>query len=277
MELSADALERVVRMALAEDVGDGDLTTEGVIPAGARCGAALILEEPGVACGLGVARAVFEALDPSTRVEALVEEGTRLERAPVTVARIEGPARAVLTGERTALNLIGRMCGIATLAARYVEEVRGTGVTILDTRKTTPGLRALERYAVRCGGASNHRDGLYDAILLKENHLRLAGGIGAALARLGRRTGLPVEVETETLEEVAEALEAGARRILLDNMSPAQVREAVVLVDGAALLEASGGISLETVRAYAETGVDFISVGALTRAARALGVTLEVE
>ena len=184
-------------------------------------------------------------------------------------------ARAILTGERTALNLFGRLCGIATLTARYGDLVAGTGVQILDTRKTTPGLRALEKYAVRCGGGTNHRFGLDDAVLLKENHLRLAGGIGPAVA--AARNGRPVEVEAETLDEVAEALEAGADRILLDNMTPEQVRRAVELVDGRAQLEASGGISLATVRAYAETGVDFVSVGALTHSARALHVSLEVE
>jgi len=270
-------LERIVRAALAEDVGDGDLTSEGVIPAGARCRARLVLEEPGVVSGLLAARAVFEALDPGVRVELLAPDGSRLEQAPAALARIEGSARAVLSGERTALNLLARLCGIATLTAAYVEAVAGSGATILDTRKTTPGLRALERYAVRCGGGSNHRFGLDDAILLKENHLRLAGGIGAALAALGERNGTLVEVEAETLAEVGEALEAGAKRILLDNMSPAQVHDAVSLVAGAAVLEASGGITLGSVRAYAETGVEFISVGALTHSARALSVALEVE
>jgi nicotinate-nucleotide pyrophosphorylase (carboxylating) len=220
-------------------------------------------------------RAVFEALDPSVTVDALRDEGARIAHAPVAVARIEGLARAVLTGERTALNLFGRLCGIATLTARYVDLVQGTGAEILDTRKTTPGLRALEKYAVRCGGGTNHRFGLHDAVLLKENHLRLAGGIAPAVA--AARNGFPVEVEAETLDEVAEALAAGADRILLDNMTPEEVRRAVELVDRRAQLEASGGISLATVRAYAETGVEFVSVGALTHSARSLHVSLEVE
>jgi nicotinate-nucleotide pyrophosphorylase (carboxylating) len=197
-----------------------------------------------------------------------------------TLAEIEGPARAILTGERTALNLLGRLCGIATLTRRYVDLVEGTGVTILDTRKTTPGLRALEKYAVRCGGGSNHRAGLDDAILVKENHLRLAGGIGPALAALrvaaSGSSPLSIEVEAETLGEVAEALAAGVERILLDNMTPDEISAAVDLSAGAAELEASGGISLETVRAYAETGVDFISIGALTHSARSLDVSLEI-
>jgi nicotinate-nucleotide pyrophosphorylase (carboxylating) len=278
MELSAEQIARVVRVALAEDVGAGDLTTEAVVPVQARCRALLLLEEPGVACGLPLARAVFVALDPAVRVEALVEEGARLTEVPATLAVVEGPARAILTGERSALNLVGRLCGIASLTRRFVDLVEGTGATILDTRKTTPGLRVLEKYAVRCGGGHNHRAGLDVAILVKENHLRLGGGIRAAVTALREHTnGLPVEVETETLGDVREALEARVERILLDNMTPAQAAAAVELVAGRAQLEASGGISLATVRAYAETGVDSISVGALTHAARSLHVSLEVQ
>jgi len=275
MELTPDVLEPIVRAALAEDVGSGDVTTNAVVSAEARCRAELVLEEPGVVCGVPAASAVFAALDSGLRLEPLLDEGERVSGVPARVARIEGSARAVLTGERTALNLFGRLSGIATLTARYVDLVEGTGVEILDTRKTTPGLRALERYAVRTGGGRNHRFGLHDAVLLKENHLRIAGGIGPAVAAL--RNGRPVEVEAETLDDVAEALAAGADRILLDNMTPEQVRQAVDLVDGRAQLEASGGVSLATVRAYAETGVDFISVGALTHSARSLRVSLEVE
>jgi nicotinate-nucleotide pyrophosphorylase (carboxylating) len=275
MGLTPDVLEPVVRAALAEDIGSGDVTTESVVPAAARCRATLVLEEPGVVCGVAAVRAVFEALDPEVSVEALLDDGARVTDVPASVAAIEGRARAVLTGERTALNLFGRLCGIATMTARYVDLVAGTGAEILDTRKTTPGLRALEKYAVRCGGGTNHRFGLHDAVLLKENHLRIAGGIGPAVA--AARDGRPVEVEAETLDEVDEALDAGADRILLDNMTPERVRRAVELVDGRARLEASGGISLGTVRAYAETGVDFVSVGALTHSARSLDVSLEVE
>jgi nicotinate-nucleotide pyrophosphorylase (carboxylating) len=276
MELTAEQIECVVQAALAEDVGSGDLTTRAVVPADARCRALLLLEEPGVACGVHLAAAVFRALDPAVRVEALVDEGARVTEVPATLAELEGPGRAVLTGERTALNLVGRLCGIASLTGRFVELVEGTGATILDTRKTTPGLRALEKYAVRCGGGHNHRAGLDDAILLKENHLRLGGGIAAAVAA-ARTTGLPVEVEAETLDQVREALEAGAERLLLDNMTPDEVARAVQLTAGRAELEASGGISLATVRAYAETGVDFVSIGALTHAARSLHVSLEVQ
>ncbi len=276
--LSEQAIAAVVTAALREDVGDGDLTTEALVPADERCRAQLLIEEPGVVCGVPLAAAVFEALDPAVSVTQLHAEGTVLETAPVAVAELSGPARAILTGERTALNLVGRLSGIATLTRSYVDQVAGTSTTILDTRKTTPGLRALEKYAVRCGGATNHRFGLDDAILVKENHLRVAGGIGPAAATLaGRHEGIVVEVEAETLEQVTEALDAGIGRILLDNMTPDEIAAAVALVAGRAKLEASGGVTLDTVRAYAETGVDYISIGALTHSARSLHVSLEVE
>ena len=274
MELTHADIDRVVAAALAEDVGDGDRTSEALVPADARCRAQLLLEEPGVVCGIPIAAAVFRALDPSVVVEALVDEGASVTEPPAVLAEIEGPARTVLTGERVALNLVARLCGIASLTRRYAELAEGTRATILDTRKTTPGLRALEKYAVRCGGGANHRAGLYDAILVKENHLRIAGGIPAAVAALNG--SIDVEVEAESLEQLQEALDAGVRRVLLDNMSPEQVAHAVTITAGRAKLEASGGISLATVRSYAESGVDFISVGALTHAARSLDVSLEV-
>jgi nicotinate-nucleotide pyrophosphorylase (carboxylating) len=273
MELTAEAIDRVVRTALAEDVGGGDRTTDGIVPADARCRASIHVEEDAVVCGLDVARAVFVALDGRMGFDAVVADGATVA-AGADVATLDGAARAVLTGERTALNLLGRLTGIATLTRRYVDAVAGTGATILDTRKTTPGLRAFEKYAVRCGGGTNHRAGLDDAILVKENHLRLAGGIGPAVAAL--RNGTPIEIEAETLAEVAEALEAGVDRILLDNMTPAEVGRAVELVGGRAVLEASGGITLANVREYAETDVDLISVGALTHSARSLHVSLEI-
>ncbi len=277
MELSPEDIDRVVDTALAEDVGTGDATTLALVPVDARCRAELLLEEPGVVCGLPVATAVFRALDPAVSVEVRIEEGAAVSDVPAVLAVVEGVAQAVLTGERVALNLVGRLSGIASLTRRYAELVEGTSARILDTRKTTPGLRALEKYAVRCGGGTNHRSGLYDAILVKENHIRVAGGISKALAALtGHGLGLAVEIEAETIEQVREAVDAGAPRILLDNMSPEQVREAVAEVAGRAKLEASGGVSLATVRAYAETGVDFISVGALTHSARSLHVSLEV-
>lgn len=277
MELTLTELDRVVRDALAEDVGSGDVTSEGVLDEEARCTAEIVVKERGVVCGLAAAQAVFDAVGPDIRFVALVRDGEEIAQPPAVVARVEGPARAILTAERTALNLLGRLSGIATLTRRFVEAVAGTGAVILDTRKTTPGLRALEKHAVACGGGRNHRFGLDDGILIKDNHVRLAGGIRAAVERMRRAgTELPIEVEAETLEDVREALEAGADAILLDNMSPAELRRAVALTAGRAKLEASGGVSLQTVRDIAETGVDFISVGALTHSAPSLDVSLEV-
>jgi nicotinate-nucleotide pyrophosphorylase (carboxylating) len=272
MELTQAAIDGVVAAALAEDVGSGDLTSEALVPPDVRCRAQLLLEEPGVVCGVPVAAAVFRALDRSVLVEPLLDEGAAVTSPPAVVAEIEGPARAILTGERVALNVFARLCGIASLTRRFVELVDGTGTTILDTRKTTPGLRALEKYAVRCGGGANHRFGLDEAILVKENHLRIAGGIAAAVAAL--RNGRSIEVEAETLAEVEQALAAGVDRILLDNMSSAEIGRAVELAGSRVPLEASGGITLDNVRAYAETGVDFISVGALTHSAPALDFSL---
>jgi nicotinate-nucleotide pyrophosphorylase (carboxylating) len=262
-----------IRRWLAEDVGSGDVTSRAVVPDDAVAVAQLLLKEAGVVCGLDAVRAVFEALDPEIAWNPACRDGERREPGPV--ATVRGRARAILAGERVALNLFGRLCGVATLAREFVDAVEGTGAAILDTRKTTPGLRRLEKAAVRCGGATNHRQGLFDAVLIKDNHLRFGGGIGPAVAA-ARRTGLPVEVECDTLDQVREAVQAGADEILLDNMPPAVMREAVGLVAGRARLEASGGVTLDTVRAIAETGVDLISVGALTHSARALNVSLEV-
>ncbi|PWU24889.1 MAG: nicotinate-nucleotide diphosphorylase (carboxylating) [Candidatus Rokuibacteriota bacterium] len=264
-------IEEHVRVWLDEDVGAGDVTTSAVIAEDVTCEARVLLKEPGVVCGLRPAAEVFSAL--GARFDPTRAEGALLEPGPL--ATVTGPARAVLTAERTALNLIGRLSGIATLTRRYVHAVEGTGAEILDTRKTTPGLRALEKHAVCCGGGSNHRFGLDDGVLLKDNHLRLVGSLTEAVRR-ARTTGLRVEVECESLDQVREALRAGADALLLDNMSVSELRDAVVLVDGRARLEASGGITLETVREIAETGVDFISIGALTHSARSLDVSLEI-
>jgi nicotinate-nucleotide pyrophosphorylase (carboxylating) len=261
-----------VRAFLAEDLGDGDVTTEAVVPADARLEASLLLKERGVVCGLAVAEAVFRELDPAVEFELRARDGDETQGE---VARLAGDARALLTGERTALNLLGRLSGVATLTRRYVAAIEGTGATILDTRKTTPGLRALEKLAVRAGGGANHRFGLFDAVLIKDNHLRLGGGIAAAVAS-ARAAALPVEVECETLDDVRAALEARAETILLDNMGLPELRQAVRLVGGRAKTEASGGITLDTVRAVAETGVDYISIGALTHGARSLDVSMEV-
>ena len=270
-------LDRIALSALAEDVGRGDVTTEATVTEDATCTARLLLKEPGVVCGLPAVEAVFRALDPNVTFEPSAADGDRISE-PTELSHISGSTRAVLTGERTALNILGRMSGIATLTHRFVDAIEGTGAAILDTRKTTPGLRALEKYAVRCGGGRNHRFGLDDGILVKDNHLRAAGGVRPAVELLrAAGTGLPIEVEAETLDDAREAVAAGAEQILLDNMSPALMREAVGLVEGKATLEASGGVTLETVREIAETGVDFISVGALTHSARSLDVSLELE
>jgi nicotinate-nucleotide pyrophosphorylase (carboxylating) len=261
-----------IRSFLAEDVGEGDVTTEAVVPADARLTASLLLKEEGVLCGLEVAEAVFRELDPELEFEPLARDG---ETTRGEIARLSGNARALLTGERTALNLLGRLSGIATLTRRYVDAVAGTGAQTLDTRKTAPGLRALEKLAVRTGGGTNHRFGLFDAILIKDNHLHLAGGVAEAVRR-AQGHDAPVEVECETLADVRDALAAGADAILLDNMPPAQLREAVAIVGGRATTEASGGVTLDTVREIAETGVDFVSVGALTHSAHSLDVSMEV-
>jgi len=274
--LAEDALERVVAAALAEDVGTGDVTTEATVDTDAVGTAELVTRTAGVVAGLAAVEAVFRALDPEIRFEPLVEEGA-LVREPVAVARVSGSLRAILTGERTALNFLGRLSGVATLTRRYVDAVAGTGVAILDTRKTTPGLRVLEKRAVASGGGRNHRFGLSDGVLVKDNHLRAAGSVRAAVERLRAATDLPVEVECDTLEQVDEALAAGADAILLDNMSLDELRAAAGLARGRARLEASGGVTLDTVRAVAETGVDEISIGALTHSAPALDVSLELE
>jgi nicotinate-nucleotide pyrophosphorylase (carboxylating) len=263
--------------ALAEDVGGGDLTTAAVVPEGTQSRARIEQREPGVLAGLEVAEAVFRRLDPGLEVRWLATEGEW--RDPGTAAELEGTATGILTGERVALNFLGRLSGIATLTARFVNAVEGTPARILDTRKTTPGLRELEKQAVRAGGGENHRGGLHDAILVKENHALLAGGVGEAARRAlaGAPSGVDVEVECADLGEVEQALAAGATHLLLDNMGPAELRRAVELAAGRARLEASGGITLDNVRAIAETGVGFISVGALTHSAPALDFSLMVE
>jgi len=269
-----------VARALAEDVGSGDVTTAATVAPDARATALITQKAPGVIFGLEPARLVFESLDPAISFEALVDEGVWREGGEV--ARVTGSARALLTGERTALNFLQRLSGVATMAARSVravaEAVGDGGAVILDTRKTTPGLRALEKAAVAAGGATNHRAGLYDAILIKENHSALAGGVGAAVRRareLAPELGL--EVECRSIAEVDEALAAGATSLLLDNMSPDELRAAVAHVGGRATLEASGGVTLETLQEIASTGVDFISMGAITHSAPALDLSLLLE
>jgi nicotinate-nucleotide pyrophosphorylase (carboxylating) len=266
----------VVARALAEDLGDGDVTTAATVPERTRARAVISQKAPGVIFGLQAAQATFRALDPEATFARAVDEGVWREHGEVLT--VEGRARALLSAERTALNFLQRLSGVATMAARAVQAVEGTGARILDTRKTTPGLRALEKAAVSAGGATNHRAGLYDAILIKENHAALGGGVGAAVRSAREHApGLLVEVECRDLDEVDEALDAGATRLLLDNMTPGGLREAVAHVGGRAELEASGGVTLETLRAVAETGVDFVSVGALTHSAPALDLSLLLE
>jgi nicotinate-nucleotide pyrophosphorylase (carboxylating) len=269
----------IVKRALAEDLGSGDVTTEATVSSDARARAVITQKAAGMIFGLDPAEETFRALDPDVELERLVAEGAWREGGDVL--RIEGRARAMLSAERTALNFLQRLSGVATLTARYVREIQGIGdppPRILDTRKTTPGLRALEKAAVAAGGGVNHRAGLYDAILIKENHATIAGGVGAAVRQAqAAAPGLTLEVECRTLDEVDEALAAGASWILLDNMTPDQLRAAVAQVRGRAELEASGGVSLETLRAIASTGVDFISVGALTHSAPALDLSLMLE
>jgi nicotinate-nucleotide pyrophosphorylase (carboxylating) len=269
----------VVARALAEDVGGGDVTTAATVPENARARAVITQKAPGVIFGLDVAVETFRELDPAIVAEPLTAEGEWREHGPVLA--LEGAARAILTGERTALNFLQRLSGVATLAARCVQavaDVEPRPPTILDTRKTTPGLRALEKAAVAAGGATNHRAGLYDAILIKENHSALAGGVGEAVRQArARAPELPLEVECRTMAEVDEALEAGAPMLLLDNMSDDQLRHAVRHVDGRAKLEASGWVTLDTLRAVASTGVNFISVGAITHSAPALDLSLLLE
>jgi len=274
--LDATAVDDVVRRALAEDIGAGDVTTQAIVPRDARARARITQKAPGVVFGLEAAEKTFAALDPAIRLERRCAEGDWREGGPVL--DLEGLAAAILTAERTALNLLQRLSGVATVTARYVDAVRGTAARILDTRKTTPGLRALEKAAVAAGGGTNHRFGLFDAILIKENHAALAGGVGAAVRKArSAAPEVPLEVECRTLGEVEEALEAGAPRLLLDNMSRDALRAAVARCAGRAATEASGGVTLQTVREVASAGVDFVSVGALTHSAPALDLSLILE
>ena len=271
------ALAAIVRGALAEDVGPGDVTTQATVPAGARARARITQKAPGVVFGIHAAEAAFRQLDPASRQRRLAPEG-RWQEAGTAVLEVEGEAAAILSAERTALNLLQRLSGVATLTARYVDAVRGTGAKILDTRKTTPGLRALEKEAVRAGGGFSHRFGLFDMVLIKENHAALAGGVGAAVrAARERFPNLGLVVECRDEDEIAEALNAGAPRILLDNMDPPRLRAAVAQIGDRAQTEASGGITLDSVREHAETGVQWISVGALTHSAPALDLSLILE
>jgi len=271
LDASAEILA-CIRRALDEDLGDGDATTDSIVPVGAWMRGEIESKQAGVIAGLDVARMTYEALDAQVRFDAHIEEGATVSDWQ-KLATVHGPVRALLAGERTALNFLGRMSGIATLTRQFVDAIAGTGTTILDTRKTAPGLRVLDKLAVRRGGGQNHRLGLYDMILIKDNHIDFAGSLPHAV-ELARAAGrdLEIEVEARTLDDVAVALQLGVKRIMLDNMSLEEMRAAVELNAGRAKLEASGNVSQETVRKIAETGVDYISVGALTHSAKVFDV-----
>ena len=265
-----------VRRVLAEDLGSGgDITSAATIAGDTRFAAEMACRQPIVVAGLEIAAAFFRALDRHVRIETLVDEGESVPAGAVLM-RLEGNARAMLAAERSALNTLQHMSGIATLTRRYVDAIAGTGATLLDTRKTVPGLRLLEKYAARMGGAENHRMRRDDGVLIKDNHVAVAGGVAQAVrAAKGADTGFPVQVEVDRIDQIEQALEAGADRLLLDNMPPPQLREAVNLVGGRVPLEASGGVNLDTIRAIAETGVDYISVGRITQSAPAVDIGLD--
>ncbi len=273
-ELIAE-INRGVKQALKEDIGSGDITAQ-LIPSVATSRATIISREDAVLCGTAWVDEVFRQIDPTISLNWQAGDGDKV-RADQLLCELNGSARALLTGERTALNFLQTLSATATLAHRYAEEVADLSVSILDTRKTIPGLRLAQKYAVKCGGCSNHRVGLFDGILIKENHILAAGGIHQAVKQARQLSKLPVEVEVENLDEVRQALAAGADTLLLDNFSVSQLREAVALVDGRADLEASGGVSFEKLRKIAETGVNFISVGGLTKDVRALDLSMRFQ
>lgn len=267
-----------IKRALAEDAPKGDITTKATIGPGAVCTARLVAKEDIVLSGLDLFAAVFRAADGKMRVRKRFKDGDTAPKGAV-VATVSGPARAALTGERVALNFLQHMCGVATLTRKFVKAVEGTGAVILDTRKTAPGFRDLDKYAVRCGGGANHRRGLSDMALIKENHIAVAGGIAEAVDRVRKTVGLKgfVEVEVESLAQLDEAIEAGADRVMLDNMTPAQVKKAVARAAGRVETEASGNMSLKNVGAYGRAGVDYISVGALTHSPPAADLSLLID
>lgn len=272
--LPTEILDSIQR-ALAEDIGAGDATTLSIVPPEATMRGQIIAKQDGIIAGLDVARAAYELLDSAVEFSPQLADGSRVTRAGL-LALVSGRTSSLLTAERTALNFLGRMSGIATLTRQFVDAVAGTRAVILDTRKTAPGLRAVDKLAVKLGGGGNHRIGLYDMILIKDNHIDHAGGIEEAVRRAkAARSGLPIEVEARTMNDVRVALSLGVERILLDNMSVEMMAEAVRLTNGRAKLEASGNVTLETVRRIAETGVDFISVGALTHSAKVFDVSFD--
>lgn len=271
-------LDDIIKAALREDIHTGDITTQAVMLGARTMTARLVAKEDLILAGIEVSARVFQLVDHRVRFDVQLQDGVRIDKGSV-IARITGDAVSLLQAERVALNFLQRLCGIATLTARYAEAVKGTKARIVDTRKTTPGLRVLEKYAVRIGGGINHRTGLYDGVLIKENHIAAAGGITIAVERARRYIPhtLKVEVEVETLDQVKEAVSAGADIIMLDNMDTETMREAVSIIDGRALVEASGGVNLDTVAAIAATGVDIISVGALTHSPKAMDISMLME
>lgn len=282
MKLSSQEIERAVRAALAEDIGSGDVTSLATVPASASFTVVIRAREPMVVAGLAFAETAFRSLSRKVRIKRLTRDGRSLKTG-VALLQITGPARAILSAERVALNFVQRLSGVATLTAQYVAAVKGIHAQILDTRKTTPGWRRFEKHAVACGGGHNHRVGLFDMVLIKDNHLAALrnakpNAVAAAVNRAREKfPKLKIEVEADTLSQVKQAVNAGADIILLDNMSTALLRQAVTIVGGRAKTEASGGVNLKTVRAIAQTGVDFISVGALTHSARAIDIGLDFE
>lgn len=274
-EIDWDKVDSIIQNALNEDIGSGDITTDTIFPSDAKCEAQIIAKENGIIAGIPIAERVFQKLYQDTVSASKVEDGDRV-KPKQEILRIKSTVRAVLSGERLALNLLQRMSGIATVTSQYVDAVKGSQTKILDTRKTAPGLRILDKYAVLAGGAQNHRFGLYDLVLIKDNHIDFAGSISNAVesVRSKYQNKYKIEVETSTIDEVKEALCSGADIIMLDNMSISIMKEAVGIINGKALTEASGGITLSTITNIAETGVDYISVGALTHSSPALDISL---
>ncbi len=279
MKTKDELIDDLLNLAFAEDVGDGDHTTLSTIPADAMGKQRLIIKEEGIVSGVEIAKKVFAKFDPSLKVTVMIPDGTHVKPGDV-VFEVEGPVRSLLQTERTMLNIMQRMSGVATMTAKYQDRLKGLKTKVLDTRKTTPGMRMLEKEAVKTGGGKNHRIGLFDMILIKDNHVDFAGGIPQAVkaakdyvAKLGR--DLKIEVEVRNTDEILQALEAGVDRIMLDNFTPERTREAVKLINGRTEIESSGGITLDTLRDYAECGVDYISVGALTHSVKGLDMSFK--
>ncbi|SDE51365.1 carboxylating nicotinate-nucleotide diphosphorylase [Kordiimonas lacus] len=272
--LSQAEIDAFIDVAFAEDIATGDVTCETVIPADARLTATMNAREVMVLAGLPLTAPIFRRLDPECTIEFFAQDGDKIDPGTV-IMKVEGKARAMLSAERTALNIVQHLSGIATLTRQYVDQIKGTGATLLDTRKTIPGLRKLGKYATAMGGAKNHRMGLFDAVMIKDNHIAVAGSVEKAVAGAKAAGRNDIQVECDTLEQVREAVSAGANSLLLDNMPPAMLRQARAIVDGAIPCEASGGVNLHTIRSIAETGVDYISVGRLTQSAPAVDIGLD--